>query len=61
MILKQEREMPTIRKEPPNIGERYESKKAKHSSTCFGHSCQDVVIGYRRGFKNPYLEKLSKM
>lgn len=59
MILKKEREMITITKNPPYIGEPYKGKK--ESSTCFGSSCQDVIIGYRKGSKNPYLEKLSKM
>lgn len=48
LILVQERPLPKVKKDPPNIGEPY--KKGDPVGNC--------IAGYRKGPKNPYVEKL---
>lgn len=59
MILKQVRPMPEIKREAPNIGEPYKGtpKDTPHRF----YQRDSTFVGYRKGQKNPYLEKLMEL
>lgn len=63
MILKQERAMTEICKNAPEIGVPFKGVEEKASSRFYKYdpSLSQVVVGYREGQRNPYVEKLMKM
>lgn len=60
MILKQERPMPKIKLEAPNIGEPYKETQ-KDTPHRFYQRDPTLIVGYKEGPKNPYVEKLMKL
>lgn len=63
MILKQERIIPEIRRKAPEIGVPYKGVDAREPSRFYkcDPSLNQAVVGYQKGPKNSYLEKLMQM
>lgn len=63
MILKQERVMEEICKGAPEIGVPFKGIEQKKPSRFYKYdpSLSQVVAGYRKGPKNPYVEELMKL
>lgn len=60
MILEQEKPIATIKREAPNVGEPYKAPK-KDPPHSFYQPDPTLIVGYKEGSKNPYLEKLMKL
>ena len=60
MILKQERPMPELKRKAPNIGEPYKGTQ-KETPHRFYQRDPTLIVGYREGSKNPYVEKLMEL
>jgi len=63
MILKQERVTAEIHREAPKIGVPFKGVEKNATSQFYKYdsSLSGVVVGYRKGPKNPYVEKLMEM
>ncbi len=63
MILKQERAMMEINRSAPAIGVPYKGVEENAASRFYKYdpALSQAVAGYRKGSRNPYLEKLMKM
>lgn len=61
MILKQERIIPEIRRKGPEIGVPYKGNTKEPPFYKYDKELSSACIGYRKGPKNPYLEKLMEM
>lgn len=59
MILKTEKSMPKIKHDAPNIGEPYKGTPTYPHR--FYQPDPTLIVGYRKGPKNPYVEKLMKL
>lgn len=61
MILKQERVEKEICKSAPNIGVPFQEEKKPHRFYQYNPALSQVIAGYQRGIRNPYVEKLMSL
>lgn len=63
MILKQERDIPEIKRGAPNVGEPYKGveQNKPHKFYEYNKELSSCIAGYQEGFDNPYVEYLMNL